>query len=123
MCRKRNYRNESKTNTSIEIHLILCLKPQKNDFKVTFFRRFEFSFFLVLHLDQVSSDEPLTDDNNQENGSKPSLHYHSFPTHVYKESLPSTIYRTGEARTVRVSFFFSKIHLKITHLFLANKCP
>ncbi|CAF1517925.1 unnamed protein product, partial [Adineta ricciae] len=50
---------------------------------------------------QVSSDEPLTDDNNQENGSKPSSHYHSFPTHVYKESLPSTIYRTGEARTVR----------------------
>ncbi|CAF1334199.1 unnamed protein product [Adineta steineri] len=50
----------------------------------------------------ISTDEQVTDESNQENGLKPSSSYHqTFPTHVYKESLPSTIYRTGEARSIR----------------------
>lgn len=52
-----------------------------------------------------SSDDgiPLTGDE-ETTTSKSSGEQRRFPVHVYKEYLPSTIYRTGEARTVRVSF-------------------
>ncbi|CAF0799774.1 unnamed protein product [Rotaria sordida] len=53
------------------------------------------------HADEQFTDEgiPLTGD--EENGSKSSSYCHTFPTHVHKEHLPSTIYRTGEARPIR----------------------
>jgi hypothetical protein len=43
---------------------------------------------------------PLT--GEEDNGSKSSSEHRRLPTHVYKEYLPSTIYRTGEARSIRV---------------------
>ncbi len=69
-------------------------------------------FLFCFNLDHSSSDEQFTDDSipltggNQENGLKSSSYHQTFPTHVYKESLPSTIYRTGEARSIRVCFEF-----------------
>ncbi|CAF0893486.1 unnamed protein product [Didymodactylos carnosus] len=50
---------------------------------------------------QYSSDEQpcITTTTDERDTSLNSSHhrpYHSFPTHVYKEFLPSTIYRTGE---------------------------
>ncbi len=64
-------------------------------------------FFVYCNLDHDSSDEgiPLTGD--EDNGSKSSSDHRGLPTHVYKEYLPSTIYRTGEARSIRVCVFHS----------------
>ena len=60
-------------------------------------------------LDQSSSDEGATltgtssiADEDQPRKSS-SYSQQRYPTHVYKEYLPSTVYRTGEARPFRVS--------------------
>ena len=66
-------------------------------------------------LDSKSADDQFTDEGiptsvsstagDDESSSKPSSssYQHVFPAHVYKECFPSTIYRTGEARPIRVS--------------------
>lgn len=61
-----------------------------------------FFFVYCKNIDHDSSDEgiPLTGD--EDSGSKSSCDHRRLPTHVYKEYLPSTIYRTGEARPIRV---------------------
>lgn len=53
-------------------------------------------------LDPTSSDEGIPLSGEEEFSSKCSYNHRRLPTHVYKEYLPSTIYRTGEARSVRV---------------------
>ena len=57
---------------------------------------------MIFFLDQASSDEGVPLSGEEETSSKYSYHHRRLPTHVYKEYLPSTIYRTGEARSVRV---------------------
>lgn len=57
---------------------------------------------IFFSLDQASSDEGVPLSGEEETSSKCSYHHRRLPTHVYKEYLPSTIYRTGEARSVRV---------------------
>lgn len=46
----------------------------------------------------------------------------TLPTHVYKESLPSTIYRTGEARAMPVGLLYSFLNRwTIVFPFLSSK--
>ncbi|CAF3402941.1 unnamed protein product [Rotaria sp. Silwood1] len=60
----------------------------------------------------IDEGMPLTGD--EENGSKSSSCCHTFPTHVYKEHLPSTIYRTGEARPIRQTGTNNNQHRHVT---------
>ena len=57
---------------------------------------------LLFGLDLTSSDEGIPLSGEEEISSKSLSDHRRLPTHVYKEYLPSTIYRTGEARSIRV---------------------
>jgi len=70
----------------------------------------------LFFLDHDCSDEGIPLTGNEESGSKSSSDHSRFPTHVYKEYLPSTINRTGEARSIHV---YQKSYRKTNKSFFA----
>ncbi|CAF2140971.1 unnamed protein product [Rotaria magnacalcarata] len=75
-------------------------------------------------LDRANNDEQFIDEGTRltddvENDFKPSHCCPSLSTYVFKEHLPSTIYRTGEARSIRPTGTTNNQHRHVTF----NKRP
>ncbi|CAF5067483.1 unnamed protein product [Rotaria magnacalcarata] len=75
-------------------------------------------------LDRANNDEQFIDEGTRltddvENDFKPSHCCPSLSTCVFKEHLPSTIYRTGEARSIRPTGTTNNQHRHVTF----NKRP
>ncbi len=101
--------NDLETINSDEQQQRRCCHRKQSYFCKTYI----FIFFL---LDYDSSDEGILTTGDEDNGSKSSSDQQRFSTHVYKEYLPSTIYRTGEARSIRVCFQFHRRNKKTNKL-------
>ena len=74
-------------------------------------------YLFIVTLDHDSNDEGIPLSGDEDCGSKSSSDHRRLPTHVYKEYLPSTIYRTGEARPIRVCVIDSLEKKTFNHFF------
>lgn len=74
-----------------------------NSVRLIRLKHVRFFFFIFLDHQTSSNDIETNEPLNSSPLSHPceTRHPPTFPSHVYKESLPNTIYRSGEARAYR----------------------